>query len=99
MSRNTSQIRLDIHQLGLGALLSIRTIFLTALALSGCAPVPKPTPELPPPAALTFDPDKTRVSGDALDNAVQTWMKSQHIPGLALAVVVDGRVVESRGYG
>jgi len=36
---------------------------------------------------------------DPVDAIVRTEMEKQHIPGLALAVLKDGRVVRSAGYG
>jgi len=36
---------------------------------------------------------------DEVDDYVQAQMKKQHIPGLALAVVKNGRVEKSSGYG
>jgi len=37
--------------------------------------------------------------GDAVDRFIRAEMKRQQIPGLALAVVKDGRVSRARGYG
>ncbi len=39
------------------------------------------------------------VRADQVDDLVRAEMARQHIPGLALAVVKDGRVVRSAGYG
>ena len=36
---------------------------------------------------------------DAVDDYVQMQMKQQHIPGLSLAVLRDGKVVKAKGYG
>ncbi len=36
---------------------------------------------------------------DRVDDIVQSQMASQHIPGLALAVIKDGHVIRSAGYG
>lgn len=36
---------------------------------------------------------------DALDRYIETHLKEGHVPGVALAVVHDGRVVKMRGYG
>lgn len=36
---------------------------------------------------------------DAVDDLVQAQMARQHIPGLSLAVVRDGKVVKAKGYG
>jgi CubicO group peptidase (beta-lactamase class C family) len=39
------------------------------------------------------------VRGDAIDDYVTARMAAEHVPGLSLAVVRDGRVVRARGYG
>lgn len=36
---------------------------------------------------------------DALDDYIEAQMRQLHIPGLSIAVVRDGRIAESRGYG
>lgn len=38
-------------------------------------------------------------AGPAIDQFLETEMATRHIPGLALAVVVDGRTVYAKGYG
>src|SRR6516165_7730171 len=40
-----------------------------------------------------------RVRADDVDDHLLTEMKSRGIPGLSLAVVKDGRLVKSAGYG
>jgi CubicO group peptidase (beta-lactamase class C family) len=39
------------------------------------------------------------VYADAVDDLVEAEMKQQHIPGLSIAVVQDGKIVKKRGYG
>ncbi len=39
------------------------------------------------------------VSGDEIDRYLETQIKNLHIPGASLAVVHDGRIVKSKGYG
>lgn len=39
------------------------------------------------------------VSADRLDDLIAAEMKRQNIPGLAVAVVKDGRIVKERGFG
>ena len=36
---------------------------------------------------------------DRVDNYIKTAMSRQHIPGLSLAVILNGKVVKCRGYG
>jgi CubicO group peptidase (beta-lactamase class C family) len=38
-------------------------------------------------------------SADAVDDIVASEMRRQHIPGLAITVVKDGRIVKEAGYG
>ena len=37
--------------------------------------------------------------GDLVDHAVAAQMAERHIPGLALAIIQDGRIVREQGYG
>lgn len=39
------------------------------------------------------------VRADAVDDYVLTEMQKQHIPGLSLAVMKDGKIVKTKGYG
>ena len=39
------------------------------------------------------------VRGDSMDDAVAAQMQRWHIPGLALAVIQEGRIVREQGYG
>ena len=48
-------------------------------------------------AASLLSPSKTRA--DALDLYVQAQLLRQHVPGLALEVVQNGKVVKQKGYG
>jgi CubicO group peptidase (beta-lactamase class C family) len=65
----------------------LRHVFLASLlALSGCASL---SPSSPSP----------RLHGAALDREVERLMTAGHVPGLALAVIEDGRVVHLRAYG
>lgn len=41
----------------------------------------------------------TLAQADAIDRFVQAQLARHHVPGLALAVVRDGRVVRAQGYG
>ena len=38
-------------------------------------------------------------TADKVDDYVQSEMLKQHIPGVALAVIKDGKVIKLRGYG
>ena len=39
------------------------------------------------------------LKGDSVDVAVEAQMRQHHIPGLALAVIQDGKIVREQGYG
>ena len=39
------------------------------------------------------------VRADALDDAIRRMMQSRQVPGLALVVVKDGKIVRAQGYG
>lgn len=39
------------------------------------------------------------VRGDSVDDAVAAQMQRRHIPGLALAIIQDGRIIREQGYG
>ncbi|MDK6077874.1 serine hydrolase domain-containing protein [Massilia varians] len=39
------------------------------------------------------------VRADAIDDAIERMMRSRQVPGLALVVVKDGKIVRERGYG
>src|SRR5262245_16955726 len=41
----------------------------------------------------------TAVRADKVDDYVKSEMQKQHIPGLSLAVVREGKVVKAEGYG
>lgn len=78
--------------------LRLKVIFISLLALQllSCSkstdsdPGPTPTPD-PPPA--------TQRDIIAVDNAIQNFMTTYNIPGGALAVTRNGKLVYSKGYG
>ncbi|MCX2182084.1 serine hydrolase [Streptomyces sp. SKN60] len=85
---------------GLAALLGA-----TAPTLAGAAPGPTPTPTPPPPSPPPPQPppqlddaDVNRAVG-RLDGVVRDAMKRTGVPGVAIAVVHQGKVVHLKGYG
>src|SRR5436189_5885439 len=36
---------------------------------------------------------------DQVDDYVESHMRARHIPGVCLAIIRDGKIVKSRGYG
>lgn len=66
----------------------IAGLFATsAVVFAGCSTTP-PQPAAPPP-----------LRGAALDHAVERLMSAGHVPGLALAVIENGRITHLRAYG
>ncbi|SFS13009.1 CubicO group peptidase, beta-lactamase class C family [Dyella sp. OK004] len=50
-------------------------------------------------AAHAEDATPARLRGEALDKEVTRLMQAAHVPGLALAVIEDGKIVHLRAYG
>ena len=50
----------------------------------------------PPPLAAQSLPDK---AVERLENVIDRTLRDQKIPGFAIGIVRDGRVVYSRGFG
>jgi len=59
---------------------------LLLLLLAGCATHPATSPAKP-------------LRGAALDQRVEQLMKAANVPGLAIAIIEDGKVVSVRAYG
>ncbi|MGW1117042.1 serine hydrolase [Streptomyces tanashiensis] len=68
---------------------------LTAL-LGAAAPGPSPPPAQPPPQ---LDDADVKRAVDRLDGVVEGAMKRTGVPGVAVAVVHDGKVIHLKGYG
>jgi D-alanyl-D-alanine carboxypeptidase len=54
---------------------------------------------MPIPFALMACLAATTVRADALDDAIQREMQRRQVPGLAVVVVKDGKIVREQGYG
>jgi D-alanyl-D-alanine carboxypeptidase len=48
---------------------------------------------------LALSAVEARAQADKVDEYIEAEMRKQHIPGLSLAVVQNGRVVKTKGYG
>ncbi|WP_405639930.1 serine hydrolase [Streptomyces sp. NBC_00019] len=68
---------------------------LTTL-LGAMAPGPSPPPAQPPPQ---LDDAEVQRAVDQLDGVVRAAMKRTGTPGVAVAVVHDGKVIHLKGYG
>jgi len=51
------------------------------------------------PALLLLLITVVAVRADKVDDHVKAMMEKQHIPGVAVAVVKDGKIVKAEGYG
>lgn len=69
-------------------------VVLAMLALVSCARS-RMAPTTDAPLGTAVAPAASRLT----DSLVQRWMTDQHLPGVALAVVRDGRIALARGYG
>ena len=78
------------------ALLAVSTFAMAAPAYGApAAPRSSARPALP----VTLGPPKLGEATPALDQIVNDALKARHIPGGALAIVKDGKLVVARGYG
>ncbi|MGX1128119.1 CubicO group peptidase (beta-lactamase class C family) [Streptomyces glaucescens] len=77
---------------------TLRSIAAAGLAalLAAAAPGPSPPPPQPPPQ---LDDADVKRAVDRLDGVVQAAMKRTGAPGVAVAVVHDGKVLHLKGYG
>ncbi|MEU0400880.1 serine hydrolase [Streptomyces sp. NPDC006197] len=69
---------------------------LVGAAAPGPSPSPSPPPAQPPPR---LDDADVKRAVDRLDGVVRDAMKRTGAPGVAVAVVHDGKVVHLKGYG
>ncbi|XUM01817.1 serine hydrolase [Streptomyces venezuelae ATCC 10712] len=67
-----------------------------AALVGTAAPGPTPPPAQPPPR---LDDADVQRAVDQLDGVVQRAMKRTGVPGVAVAVVHDGKVIHLKGYG
>ncbi|GAA3393744.1 serine hydrolase [Streptomyces roseoviridis] len=80
---------------GLTALLGV-TAAAPPAPPAATTPGPTPPPAQPPPE---LDDAEVRRAVDRLDGVVQAAMKRTGVPGVAVAVVHDGKVLHLKGYG
>ncbi|MFB7449748.1 serine hydrolase [Streptomyces sp. NPDC056194] len=69
---------------------------LVGAASPGPTPPPTPPPAQPPPQ---LDDADVQRAVDRLDGVVRDAMKRTGVPGVAVAVVHDGKVIHLKGYG
>jgi CubicO group peptidase (beta-lactamase class C family) len=69
------------------------------LALLGLLLAAGPAPAAPQPAAAAAAPQPAGPTGQAIDAEVKAAIARYHLPGIAVGVIEDGRVVFARGYG
>jgi CubicO group peptidase (beta-lactamase class C family) len=63
-------------------------------AATGAAIAPKQ-----PPRSLSASAQTAASPGAAVDAYIESQLREQHIPGLALGVLRDGQLIKSQGYG
>ncbi|MFD5326591.1 serine hydrolase [Streptomyces sp. NPDC127092] len=90
-----STVRRRLAAAGLAALLGVTAPAL-ATGTASAAPGPSPPPPQPPPQ---LDDAEVRRAVDRLDDVVGSAMKRTGVPGVAVAVVHDGKVLALKGYG
>lgn len=75
--------------------------FSTLLILSAQLAQAQTTVQAAPPAAAAARraPPVNRAALDGLDQYIAEQMKEWNVPGLAVAIVWDGEVIHSKGYG
>ncbi|MFE1266704.1 serine hydrolase [Streptomyces sp. NPDC058758] len=85
---------------------TVRWLVATGLAallgVTGLGPSPSPTPAPTPPPNQPppeLDAADVRRAVDRLDGVVEAAMKRTGVPGVAVAVVHDGKVLHLKGYG
>ena len=76
-------------------LLTLLAVTLTAAAIG--APTPAPTAS--PPAAPTTRPTALPISSAAIDRTVTRAMQAFNVPGIAVGIVKDGKLIYAKGYG
>lgn len=62
-------------------------------------PVPIQSGPTPPADAIAIPPGSKELAVKNLPAIVENIMKRSHVPGVAVAVVVDGKMVFAQGYG
>ncbi|MFH9956952.1 serine hydrolase [Streptomyces roseolus] len=80
----------------------VATGLVALLGVTGLAPSPTPTPAPTPPPAQPppeLDEADVRRAVDRLDGVVGAAMERTGVPGVAVAVVHDGKVLHLKGYG
>lgn len=74
--------------------LLLTACLLTVCFLTACAPTPEKTT---PPLAQA--PDEPATGLDAVERLITDTMADDHIAGMAVAIVKDGGIVYSKGFG
>ncbi len=77
-------------------------LVLTAMILSACQPIQPAAPRqepVPAPAAETSAPSLSDATVNEIETLVEKTMTENEIPGYALGIVMDGRIVYTKGFG
>ena len=78
-------------------------LFAITMAMAGCSTAPKPTQlaVLPPPETpgIAIPPGQIELAIGQLDGLARTLLAETGIPGIAIAVVKEGKVAYAQGFG
>jgi CubicO group peptidase (beta-lactamase class C family) len=83
------------------ARLPLHLLFVLAIAAPACAgSADKSTEDPAGGAALAVEVDpELREQLDRIDTIIDNKRRELHVPGVALAIIKDGKIVHARGYG
>ncbi len=87
--------------LNLSRLLAVVVAPLLAIGAPACGGDREPTtppPSEPAPEAEGTEPE-LQAALDRIDTIVDNKRRELHVPGVALAIIKDGKVIHARGYG
>lgn len=76
-----------------------KVLLLAAIGLLLTATAPIVRAQQPDQKAAPADRTNPNASSDAIDDFVKKQMQQRHIPGVSLAIIQQGKVIKSTGYG
>jgi CubicO group peptidase (beta-lactamase class C family) len=81
--------------------LTIRAIIISVASMASIAQAQQSSPRPTDVGATTAQPDtgSEKKVADSVDAYIKTSMEKQHIPGLSLVVIRDGKIIKANGYG
>jgi CubicO group peptidase (beta-lactamase class C family) len=81
--------------------LTIRAIIISVASMAPIAQAQQSSPRPTDVGATTAQPDtgSEKKVADSVDAYIKTSVERQHIPGLSLVVIRDGKIIKANGYG